>query len=331
MPPFAPPQDVSLPAWFSGRALGWAGLLATGLDLIVTALPWARSRPDLAARLARLDPERRLRAENVARVAPPFFHSSALETLLRPLVEDLGAGIVRLAARVGLRSTAALARDLRVARPGVDPSRFWGEAAVFAAIAGLLTAAANPAGLYLWWGPWPWWSALAVAAGAFAAPSVDLAARVRRRQAQLRAELPAVLDLLQIALASYQSREQALALLAAEQYGILGREFAQARREVALAGRPLTSALGALAERNGLSELDALVRLFEAAEERGLALERALAELAASLRETRRAEILAEGNRISVRLVLPVALCIFPIVFIILLYPAVSQFLGFGR
>ncbi len=50
--------------------------------------------------------------------------------------------------------------------------------------------------------------------------------------------------------------------------------------------------------------------------------------LSETARERKRARLLEEGGKTSVRMLLPVALFIFPVLLIVLLYPAGSELLG---
>lgn len=311
------------------RAILWPILGGAGLYLVVTVLPQFRPKPDLTERLERLDVERRLRL-GAAPVARPYFRSRTLEALLRPMLESLGELGRRLATSLGYRAAATAARDLGAVRPGVDLGQFHAEKVGAALLFGGLGPLMNAVGADPF-GPWPLWSWLVGAVAGYYAPDWDLARRLARRRARIVAELPAVLDNLTLALSAGQSPEQALALVATPRYGLMGREFARARREIAVAARSLTDALGALAKRNGVPELSILVRQLRAADEQGVPLVGALATQAASLRERRRLRILEEGNRATVRMVVPVGLFIFPVLIVILLYPAATQLLGLGE
>ncbi len=78
-------------------------------------------------------------------------------------------------------------------------------------------------------------------------------------------------------------------------------------------------------------ELSILVRQLRAADEQGVPLVQALATQAESLRERKRLRILEEGNRAAVRMIVPVGLFIFPVLIVILLYPAAVQLIGLGE
>ena len=310
----------------------WPVLFGTGLYLIVTALPWGRPKPDLAERLDRLDVEKRLRA-GIGGAGRSWFRSRILELLLRPILEDLGgavrAGLAHLLPRFGFGG-GTVEQDLRVARPGVDIGQFYAEKVGGAILGFGLFPLANNVNADPF-GPWPFWVWVVGGVLGFLAPNWDLARRMARRRLRIVLELPAILDSLAIAISAGQSPEEAIALVGSTgRHGLMGRELGQVVRETALAARPLTDALEAMAERNRVPELTTLVRQLRAADEQGLPLVKALGAQSAAIREQKRNRILEEGGKASVRMVLPVAIFIFPVIFVILLYPAAIQFLQLG-
>ena len=85
------------------RVLLWPLLFGLGAYLLVTA-PWqpiGRPKPNLRARLRRLDVDARIQDDLERRVAGrPLFANPLLERLLRPVVDDAGRllGVVPRAA-----------------------------------------------------------------------------------------------------------------------------------------------------------------------------------------------------------------------------------------
>ena len=310
-----------------GPALLWPLLLGAGLYLLVTAQPLGRPRPDLAERLRRLDVDERTRLDHARHESRPFFRSRLLEALLRPLLDDLGDLARRGAGRLGLADGRDVELHLRLVRPGVEVSQFWGEKLAGTLIGGALFPLMNGLGIHPF-GPWPGWVWVAGAAGGFLLPDGDLARRVGRRRARLVMELPAVIDLLTIAVSAGQALEPALELVARRSGGEIGRELRGVLREIVLARRPLGAALADMAARNGVPELTSLVTHLCAAEQRGLPLVQTLTGEAATLRERKRLRIVAEGGKAMVRMVIPVALFILPVLFVVLLFPAAVQLLS---
>jgi tight adherence protein C len=307
----------------------WPLLFGWGISLILTAQPVGRPKPDLLSRLRRLDVDERVRAQAVRREVRPIFASRTLELLLRPVLDDGGRALQTILSRLGLGGGAALERKLHLARPGVEPSQFFGEK-VAAGLIGLgLFPLMNGLGIQPF-GPWPSWVWLAGGAAGFLAPDWHVERRLDGRRTAAVMELPALLDMLTIAVSAGQALEQALELVMRQSNGIVALELQAATREVALGERTLVEALEAMAERNALPELSALVTHLRAAHEQGLPLVRTLAAQAESLREQKRLRILEAGGRASVRMLLPVAIFILPVLFVVLLVPAAIHLTSLG-
>ncbi len=331
LPPY-PPLLVLPFDWqaLDGRLLLWPLLLGVSVYLLATAQPLGRPKPDLAERLRRLDVDERIRMDAARRETRSFFRSRLLEAILRPILDDLGRLVHRGFDRFGMAAGQELERRLRVVRPGVEPEQFWGEKLVAGVIGLSLFPLLNLLGLDLF-GRWPVWTWLVGGAAGFLLPNWDLARRVAARRTRLVLELPVALDLLTIAVSAGQSLEQALELVARRSGGVVGRELRAALRELVLTRRPLVAALQSMAERNGVPELTSLTDQLRAAVEQGLPLAHTLAVQAAALRERKRLHILTEGGKAGVRMLLPVALFILPVLTIVLLFPAAVQLLGLGR
>jgi tight adherence protein C len=99
---------------------------------------------------------------------------------------------------------------------------------------------------------------------------------------------------------------------------------------MALGQRPLVDALQALSERNAVTELTSFVDHLRAVHDQGLPLVQSLAAQAEALRDRQRLRIVEEGGKASVRMVLPVALFILPVLFVVVLVPATSQLMNLG-
>jgi tight adherence protein C len=138
-------------------------------------------------------------------------------------------------------------------------------------------------------------------------------------------ELPTVLAMLAIALAAGRSIEEAVARVSDGSEGELARELQRVRRELRFGQRYLVPALVAMAERNRVPELDAVVGHIHAADSLGLQLTEVLRTQATSLRERKRLLIVEEGAKGSLRMIVPVAIFILPVLFIVLLEPAAAS------
>lgn len=328
MTPFALPFQVD-PSAFELRVLIWPLLFGLGADLLLTAQPLGRPNPDLAERLRRLDVNERIRMELERRDVRPIFASRLLESMLRPVVEDLGRLLRAALGRFGVIGGEELERKLRVARPGVEPIQFFGEKAISGLIGLGVFPLMNALGIVPF-GVWPVWLWLVGFIAGFLLPDAELDRRLAARRTRAVMELPILLDMLTIATSAGLALEQALGLVARQSQGTVARELQHAVREMALGQRSVVEALGAMAERNAVPELTAVVGQLRAAHEQGIPLVQTLSAQAEALREQKRLRIVEEGGKASVRMILPVALFILPVLFVVLLVPAAVELLRLG-
>jgi tight adherence protein C len=310
--------------------LVWPVLFGLGLYLVLQAQPVGRPKVNLTERLLRLDVDERIRVELERRdAARPIFAVRWLESLLRPVVDDLGGLARAVLSRFGLSGGRDLERNLRLARPGVEPIHFFGEKIATGLVGLTIFPIMNAVDLTLF-GPWPAWVWILGFAIGFMAPDWQLETRLAARRTRIVMELPTILDMLTIAASAGMALEQALIEVARHSAGTVAQELQRASREMALGQRPLVDALHALAERNGVAELTSVVDHLRAVHDQGLPLVQSLAAQAEALRERQRLRIVEEGGKASIRMVLPVALFILPVLFVVVLVPATQQLMNLG-
>ena len=314
------------------RMLVWPLLFGVGIYLLLTSQPIGRPKTDLAERLRRLDVDERIRAEIEGRRtdAKPFFASRTLETILRPVLDDVGRTLQGVLGRFdlfglgGAASEAALERKLRIARPGVELTQFYGEKVAAGIIGAGLFPLMAALGVHPF-GPWPVWLWAVGGVAGFLGPDWQLEQRLAQRRVAAVMELPTLLDMLTIAASAGLALEQAVALVAREGSGVVAAELRVVTREMAINQRTLNEALEAAAARNALPELTGLVAALRAAHEQGIPLVQTLSTQAEALRERKRLQILEAGSKATVRMILPIAVFILPVLFVVLLVPAGVQ------
>ena len=304
-------------------------LFGLGAYLLATGQPVGRPKPDLAERLRRLDVDERIEMDLRRRHVRPFFHSRLLEALLRPVLDDLGRLARLVLSRLGLAGGLELERKLRVARPGVEPSQFFGEKVAAALIGLVIFPVMNVLGVHPF-GPWPVWSWAVGGALGFLGPDWQLERHLAGRRTECLMELPIILDMLTIATSAGLALEQALDQVARQGTGTVARELQHARRDMALRGQSLIDSLEDMAERVGVPELTSFTSQLRAAHEQGIPLTQTLTAQAEALRERKRLRIVEEGGKASVRMLLPVALFIMPVLFVVLLVPAAVELMHLG-
>jgi tight adherence protein C len=328
------------PAWLAGslhltsvdvRVLVLPVLLGAGVYLMLTAVSFGRPRPDLGYRLRQLDVDERIRlAELGRRTSRPLFSSRWLESMLRPIVEDLGRGLRSVLLRLGLAGGRELEQRLGMARPGIDVTQFMGEKVAVGIIVAVTFPLMNVLHMQPF-GPWPVWLWLIGFGVGCLLPDWDLDRRVAQRHGLVLMEMPALLDMLTLATSAGMALEQALEEVAAGSEGVVARELRVVTRELALGQcRNLPEALAALAERLGTPEVHHILGRMSAAYEQGLPLGQALQAQAEVLRERQRLHIVEEGGKAAVRMLLPVALLILPALFVVVLVPAAAELTQLG-
>ncbi|MPZ50279.1 MAG: hypothetical protein GEU75_13445 [Dehalococcoidia bacterium] len=308
--------------------LALGGMLGLGLWLMLTSLPWLTPRPSLSERLNLLTARGRLEHDRQHARTAPLFKSLFLERLLRPVMEDAGGLLARLMTRTGI-SSGDLERRLALGWPGMDPPHFYGQKLTTGTFLLLFFPLLNLFGVHPF-GAWPVWVWLGGFAAGFAMPDWMLEARLQRRRCTVLMELPAMLDVLAIAASAGMSPEQALHEASRQMRGTLGDDLNEVVLEAGLGTTTYAEGLRWMAEREQVPEMIALADAWHAALEQGLPLSHSMLTLAETVRERKRARLLEEGGKTSVRMLFPVALFIFPVFIVVLLYPAGVELLGLG-
>lgn len=94
------------------------------------------------------------------------------------------------------------------------------------------------------------------------------------------------------------------------------------------AGKPLREALRELADRIGLDEARALAVLFRQSEELGTSLTDALRVYSDEMRSQRILSAEERANSLPVKMMIPLGLCIFPVVMMIIMLPVIIRMRG---
>jgi tight adherence protein C len=314
-----------------GRVIVLPLLLGFGVYLALTSTSVGRPKPDLGERLRQLDVDERIRqAELGRRPGQALFASRLLESMLRPIVEDVGRAVRSVLLRIGLTGGRELEQRLRIVRPGVEVSQFIGEKVA----AGVIVAAVFPVMNLLHmvpFGNWPVWLWLVAFGVGFLMPDWDLDRRAARRRGLVLMELPTILDMLTLATSAGMAIEQALEEVAHQSDGVVAKELRVVARELALGQRRnLPDALSGLAERLGTTEVEHILGRMSAAYEQGLPLGQTLPAQAQALRERQRLHVVEEGGKAAVRMLVPVAVLILPALFVVVLVPAAAELTRLG-
>ncbi|WP_231571567.1 type II secretion system F family protein [Gordoniibacillus kamchatkensis] len=168
--------------------------------------------------------------------------------------------------------------------------------------------------------------ALAGLAIAVIMPRWYLALRIKRRSRQALKELPDVLDLLTVSLEAGLGFDAALSKLVAKKEGALAAEFQRCLEEIRL-GKTRREALLGVRERIELEEMKLLIGSILQAEKLGIGLVQVMRVQSQEVREQRKQRAEEAAMKAPIKMLFPLVLFIFPSLFIVLLGPALIQFI----
>ncbi len=248
---------------------------------------------------------------------------SAHERAVRPLgrhLADVGQRFTRASSRARMRRLLVLVGGNP--REGLD--RLLAQkvmSGTTGALLGLALAVARPTAL-------PLLLALTLPVAGWAVPDSLLRARARRRQEDIRRELPDTLDQLTVCVEAGDGFEGALRRVARSGDGPLAHELRRALQEMQV-GATRGQALRALAERADLPEFRRFVTALLQAESYGIPIARILRTQSSEMRVRRRQRSEEHALKIPVKLVFPLITCILPSLFIVILGPAAIRLMQF--
>jgi tight adherence protein C len=148
----------------------------------------------------------------------------------------------------------------------------------------------------------------------------------QERQAKIGRELPDTLDQVTISVEAGLGFDAALAYVADTGTGPLAEELSYLLSEMRL-GVPREKALRNLVDRTDVPPLRHFVFAVRQAEEYGIPIADVLRIQSKELRVKRRQEAEERAVKLPVKLVFPLAVCIFPSLFVVMLAPAVMMIL----
>ena len=158
----------------------------------------------------------------------------------------------------------------------------------------------------------------------FFLPDMWVSRKAKERQHQIEIELPDVIDQLTMSVEAGLGFEAALARTSRVGEGPLAEELNRTGQEMQL-GVSRSDALRNLADRTDVADLRSFVLTVVQSEEYGLPIAKVLSVQADELRDKRRQRAEERALKIPVLLIFPLAFCIFPTIFIIVLGPALIR------
>lgn len=177
----------------------------------------------------------------------------------------------------------------------------------------LIAAAAAAAGLYL--------------------PDLLLMNAGQKRQEELRRGLADALDMLTVCVEAGQGFDAALLQVARATSGPISGEFARVLSEIQI-GKSRGEAFSSLAQRTTVNEAKTFVSALVQADRLGLPIGAVLREQSNQMRLVRRQLAEEKAQKVPVKILFPMLLCIFPALFIVIIGPGairiVQAFSGGG-
>ena len=155
----------------------------------------------------------------------------------------------------------------------------------------------------------------------FFIPDAIVARRGRRRQEQIELEMPDTLDQLTMSVEAGLGFEAAVTRTAHAGQGPLAEELNRTLREIQL-GIPRDQALRQMADRTNVPDLNSFVLAVVQSDKYGIGIGKVLRVQAEEVRDKRRQRAEEKALKIPVLLIFPLAFCIFPTIFIVILGPA---------
>lgn len=156
-------------------------------------------------------------------------------------------------------------------------------------------------------------------------PDLYVKRRVRIRQQEIFEAFPDALDLMRVCVSAGLGLDAAIARVGKE-IELTSPALADEFRELNLqlrAGKSRQEALRSLAERTGVEDISSLVAMLIQSERFGTSVSESLKVHADSLRTKRKMMAQEAAGKIPVKLTIPMILCIFPGIFIVILGPAI--------
>jgi tight adherence protein C len=194
----------------------------------------------------------------------------------------------------------------------------------FAAAELLLPVLAGGAVLLLGSGVARWFIALFAAVLARSLPGFYIDRKRMQRQKAIQNGLPDALDLLTVCVEAGSGLDQAISKTSDElevAHPALARELKLVTTEIR-AGKPRLEAFKNFAQRTGVEDVRSLVGMLTQTDRFGTSISQALRTHAETSRTKRRQRAEERAAKVGVKLVFPLALCLFPALYIVCFGPA---------
>jgi tight adherence protein C len=168
---------------------------------------------------------------------------------------------------------------------------------------------------------------IAVVAGVYLLPDVAIASRARERQDVIRSELADALDEITISIEAGLSLETAVSRAGEYGKGPLAQELTRTVQDMRV-GFTRKEAYLALADRTSVTDLRRFARAIMQADQYGVSVGNVVRVQAKELRAKRKQRAEEKAMKVPVQVLFPLMFCILPVLFVVVLGPAVINLIG---
>src|ERR1700733_5509207 len=172
-----------------------------------------------------------------------------------------------------------------------------------------------------------WLFVLIGGVGGYLAPTFYLDRRIKARRQEHRAGFPDLMDLLVVCADAGLAMEAALDRVGRElgdSYPSLAANIHMANLEIR-AGRTMSEALEHLGDRLGLEEARSFATLIQQSDELGSSISNALRVYSEDMRHKRLSRAEEKAYSLPAKLSVPMMVCIFPVLFVVILCPVIVR------
>jgi len=242
------------------------------------------------------------------------------ERVIYPMARKLGEFAIRFTPQNALQS---IARNLELAgNPGrMDPTMFLALQFIAALVFGGLLILAFSFGK----GAFPLGQRMMFSIGGFIIgflfPRLWITSKINSRQKNIRKAMPDALDLLTICVEAGLGFDAALAKVSEKWESELSLSFARVIQEIQL-GKIRRDALRDMADRMGIPEMTSFVAAVIQSEQLGVSMAKVLRIQSDQMRIRRRQRAEEEAHKAPIKMLVPMALLIFPALMVALMTPA---------
>ncbi len=245
------------------------------------------------------------------------------QRVVLPLARKMGEFALRYTPQNALQSTAHKI-ELAGSPRGMDPTILWGLRFLIAISIGVLFLFLFRISDLNWtWGRKILVTAVFVGLG-FMLPELLINSMIQRRQKSIRKAMPDALDLLTICVEAGLGFDGAMNKVYEKWDNPLSLSFGRVLREIQL-GKLRREALRDMADRIGLAEMTSFVAAVIQSEQLGVSMAKVLRIQADQMRIRRRQKAEEEAHKAPIKMLVPMAVLIFPSICIVLMTPAILQ------